>query len=201
MDLFQRAPTFDDPIGMLRACHRRIERALEAMARVAAREEAGTLDAQAREVLGATLHYFATGVPRHAQDEEESLFPRLREQLESSGAALSGLDALEEEHVAADAAHRELDRLGQELLDTGQFLDPWDRTRFRALIRHLQALYSEHIRCEDDEILPLAASLLDSREQLAVGAEMAARRGIDWKEHRRQVADLAAHRWDRGEHR
>ena len=34
MDLFEMAPTFDDPIGMLRACHRRLERALLVMARV-----------------------------------------------------------------------------------------------------------------------------------------------------------------------
>jgi hemerythrin-like domain-containing protein len=197
MDLFERAPTFDDPIGMLRACHRRIERALDVMARVADREEQGALDGEAREALRATLHYFATGVPRHARDEEESLFPRLREQLAESGSALCGLEALEQEHVTADAAHRDLERLGQQLLDTGRFLDPLERERFRERIRQLQALYAEHIRREDEEILPLAAAVIDAREQVAIGAEMAARRGIDWKEHRRQVAELAAHRWDR----
>jgi hypothetical protein len=136
MNPFERAPTFDDPIGMLHACHRRIERALDAMARVAAREASGT----------------------------------------------------------ADAAHRELKQLGQELLGTGRFFDPLERTRFQELIRQLQQLYAEHIRREDQEILLMAASLLDLREKLAVGAEMAARRGIDWREHRRQVAKLAAHR-------
>jgi hemerythrin-like domain-containing protein len=199
MDPFEWAPTFDDPIAMLRACHRRIERALDVMARVAAREESrGTLDAEAREALRATLHYFATGVPRHARDEEESLFPRLREQLEGSATVLGGLDALEQEHIAADAAHGELEQLGQGLLDTGCFLDPSERARFSERIRQLQELYAEHIRREDEEIFPLAEATLDAREQVTIGAEMAARRGIDWKEHRWQVEELAAHRWDRG---
>ena len=78
MDLFEMSPTFEDPLGMLRACHRRIERALDALQLLVEREQQEGLGEGARESLRQILHYFATGVPRHAKDEEESLFPRMR---------------------------------------------------------------------------------------------------------------------------
>ena len=45
------------------------------MERLAAREQAQELDAPARDALRQTLHYFATGIPRHAADEEEFALP------------------------------------------------------------------------------------------------------------------------------
>src|SRR6185369_2189240 len=114
IDLFEAAPTFDDPLGMRRACHRRIERALGVIDRVVALEQEGSLEPDAREALRQTLRYFAMGVPRHAADEEESLFPRLRDALgENASVMLSVLDGLAGEHAAADAAHRELELLGE----------------------------------------------------------------------------------------
>jgi hemerythrin-like domain-containing protein len=206
MDLFELAPTFDDPIGMLRACHRRIERALDVIARVAEREHAGALDAEAREALRRTLHYFNTGVPRHAADEEESLFPRLRgatgKPLPCGSVqnpplleTLRKLQALEAEHARADAAHRELDALGERLLETGQFERADDRVRFGELIAELKALYEEHIRIEDEELFPLAAKLVDAQEQEIIGTEMAHRRGIDRDRHREIVARLEDQPW------
>jgi len=208
MDLFETAPTFDDPLGMLRACHRRIERALDVMARVAACEKHGPLDAAAREALRRTLHYFNTGVPRHAADEEESLFPRLRA---ATGKPLSGgrvpslplldtlrkLQALEAEHARADAAHRELDALGEGLLATGRFERSEERARFGALIEELRALYAGHIRIEDEELFPLAAELVDAQEQESIGTEMAHRRGIDRERHREMVMELEGRSWRR----
>src|SRR5262249_39206988 len=120
IELFGTAPTFDDPLGMLRACHRRIERALAALEQVTGREARGTLDPESRAALLRVLDYFATGVPRHAADEEESLFPRMRGALAGSGStALAALETLEQEHTTASAAHRELDALGRQLAETG----------------------------------------------------------------------------------
>jgi hemerythrin-like domain-containing protein len=206
MDLFEMAPTFDDPIGMLRACHRRIERALDVIGRVAALEKEGPLDHEALEALRRILHYFGNGIPRHAADEEESLFPRLRaaarrgvpwdrHQGVSLSAALCRLDALEKEHALADAAHQELDALGETLLERGRFEKTEERARFNELIAQLQRLYREHIRIEDDELFPLAARCVDAPERDAIGTEMADRRGIDRGHHRALIAELESRPW------
>ena len=188
-DLFEGAPTFGDPLGMLRACHRRIERALEVTERIAVLEHEGPLDEKAREALAATLRYFGVGVPRHSADEDESLFPRLRAAGDIGGAADTA-ERLAEEHELLGTAHREIDALGQELLSTGRFSCADRRARFGLLIERLRTLYGEHIRVEDEELFPAAERALDPAELEAVGAEMAARRGIDWQQHRRALSQL-----------
>ena len=69
---------FDDPIGMLADCHRRIERFLNILCRVAERAEGRALSGEECEVIQAALKYFQESGPRHNKDEEESIFPRLR---------------------------------------------------------------------------------------------------------------------------
>jgi hemerythrin-like domain-containing protein len=198
MDLFEMAPTFEDPLGMLRACHRRIERALDALQLLVEGEQQEGLGEGARESLRQILHYFATGVPRHAKDEEESLFPRMRSALEERDSAASAkLNTLEHDHAAADRAHRELELLGERLLSSGRFEHEAERARFATLAETLRHLYREHIRLEDDEILPLAASVVDAEEKEAIGAEMASRRGIDWDRQREVVARLESRPWSR----
>ncbi|HEU4751709.1 MAG TPA: hemerythrin domain-containing protein [Armatimonadota bacterium] len=188
-DLFESAPTFDDPLGMLRACHRRIERALDVTERIVEIEREGPLDGRTREALARTLQYFRVGVPRHSADEEESLFPRLRGVQEIAGAANTA-EYLVEEHEVLDAAHRELDTLGDELLAEGRFASPEKRDRFGLLVRRLRTIYREHIRVEDEELFPAAESALRPEELESVGAEMAGRRGIDWQQHRETLSRM-----------
>jgi hemerythrin-like domain-containing protein len=195
-DPFEAAPTFDDPLGMLRACHRRIERALDVTERIVALEAEGPLDERARLALSRTLHYFRIGVPRHAADEEESLFPRLGSAGEIGGAANTP-DYLAAEHEVLDAAHRELDELGQELLANGRFSSGENRGRFGLLVQRLRCIYREHIRVEDDELFPTAAQALDPAALEAIGAEMAARRNIDLEQHRETISRLEAARGKR----
>jgi hemerythrin-like domain-containing protein len=198
IDLFQMAPTFDDPLGMLRACHRRIERALAVTEQIALREQEQALDEPTRGALRQTLHYFATGIPRHAADEEESLFPRVGAALPvGDRSAARSMEVLAREHAAADEAHQALEALGEKLLETGRFERAEERARFQELITTLQQLYQEHIRREDEELLPLAAGLIDAPQREAIGREMAARRGIDWEQHRQAVLRLEAQPWSR----
>jgi len=69
---------FDDPIGMLKDCHRRIESFLGILCVVIDRTQGRSLTDEEREAVKAALQYFRTGGQRHTADEEESLFPRLR---------------------------------------------------------------------------------------------------------------------------
>ena len=68
-------PSFDDPIGMLEACHRRIEQKLEALARASAALATDTPAALA--ALAEVVGYFDQAGTRHKEDEEFSLFPRV----------------------------------------------------------------------------------------------------------------------------
>src|SRR5664279_268570 len=86
---------FDDPIGMLTDCHRRIESFLGILCIVAERATGRTLTHQEKAAVEASLQYFRSGGQRHTADEEESLFPRLRA---STASPPEQLETLERDH-------------------------------------------------------------------------------------------------------
>jgi hemerythrin-like domain-containing protein len=163
---------------MLGDCHRRIERFLNVLVTVAAREKGGPLTEQQRTALETSLRYFREAAPKHTADEEESLFPRLR-RLDPAGsqAILTRIDSLEQDHECAQKAHDEVDRLGQLWLTNGR-LSPEEALRLSTVLDQLARLYRNHIAIEDSEVFPFAASVLPPSERSSVGAEMAARRGM-----------------------
>ena len=79
-DLFSdaTAPSFDDPLGMLAACHGRIERQLATLERLQRHLPEHGCDVDARAAARGILRYFDTAAPNHHADEEASVFPRLR---------------------------------------------------------------------------------------------------------------------------
>jgi hemerythrin-like domain-containing protein len=172
---------FDNPLGLLSDCHRRIERFLEQLIRVAeARTEQpdAPLNVEHRSALDTALRYFREAAPLHTRDEEESLFPRLR-QSDSPAAreALAALDALEADHDTADALHVEVERLGRRWLESGA-LSATELVSLRDMLIHLRTLYQRHIAVEDTQLFPLAGQALSAEEQTEIGREMAKRRGL-----------------------
>src|SRR5215471_17459172 len=96
---------FDEPLGLLSDCHRRIEHFLAVLASIAERSK-GPLSPSERSQLEGALSYFATAAPRHTADEEQSLFPRLRaSQDPAARAALDTVARLEHDHAIADGRH------------------------------------------------------------------------------------------------
>ena len=173
----KRESDFSDPIGMLGDCHRRIERFLHVLVKVAA-QNGGVLDEEQRTALTTSLRYFRDAAPKHTADEEDSLFPRLRK---TGGAEalslLARIESLEQEHECASGAHDEVELLGQRWLDQGT-LNAVEAARFPVLAGQLATLYRRHIEIEDTEIFPAASRILSDADRAAVGAEMANRRGI-----------------------
>ena len=171
---------FDQPLGLLSDCHRRIENFLGVMIRVLERSQHGSkpLEFDEREGLETALKYFDVAAPRHTQDEEESLFPRLRESNNPAAhAALAQVQLLEEDHIHADAMHAGAKALCRRWLDIGP-LSATDLHRLDKLLRELQQMYARHIAVEDKELFPLAAQVLNYRQLEEVGQEMAKRRGL-----------------------
>lgn len=164
---------FDDPIGMLTDCHRRIEQFLNILCVVAERAAGRAMTGEESAAVLASLQYFRVGGQRHNADEEESLFPRLR----ASGAQkeLSEIESLESDHQDANRLHTDIAALYEKWISTGP-LGLKDEDDLLAGTQHLKRLYTEHIRLEEQVVFPRAAKLLNKESIATIGEEFRARR-------------------------
>jgi len=173
-DLFGEpgAPTFDDPIGMLRACHGRIERQLTTLQRLCAHLPEHGADRDAQAAARAILRYFDNAAPNHHADEEASVFPRL---LARAPAARDTIATLERDHHGAfEANWRHLRPLLAAIAAAERETLPPD------LVREVCDAYAAHIALENDRLFPLCEEMLTPAELAVIGGEMAARRGVPW---------------------
>ena len=136
------------------------------------------LTEETRPALESALRYFREAAPKHTADEEESLFPRLRQMhhLDVEN-AIERLELLEHDHILAGSSHAEAEELGQRYLATGS-LEAAGVEAFRKAIASLVSMYKQHIEIEDNLVFPLAARLLSPTDKLTIANEMAARRKL-----------------------
>jgi hemerythrin-like domain-containing protein len=177
------SPTFQQPLELLSDCHRRVESFLRALILVADQARGGELNSKQREALETALHYFREAAPKHTADEEESLFPRMRELGgDVAREVFAKIRALEADHEVAKVSHDAVEQLGQQWLATRQ-LSADETSRLLDHLRKLQSIYERHIAVEDNEIFPLAKQVLDPKTLKDVGREMAERRGqnFEWQ--------------------
>lgn len=173
MELFATAPGFDDPLGLLQACHQRIERHCRTLERLPAHLDTHGPDRAAREAAGQILRYFTQAAPHHHADEEQDLFPRLRRCLEDPECPdelVRWLDELEAQHREQEEVWSHLEP-GLRRLALGGIPEVLP-------VRRFVDLYRGHMAVENERVLPLAARLLGISELEAVGSAMRARRGI-----------------------
>lgn len=171
-DLFGEpgAPSFDDPLGMLRACHGRIQRQLATLERLLAHLPEHGADRDAQAAARAILRYFDTAASNHHADEDASLFPRI---LARSPAARDIVAVLERDHQGPFVANWQRLRPLLAAIAAGQ-----RETLPPDLVHDIRAAYDAHIALENDRLLPLCEDLLTPDELAAIGREMAARRGV-----------------------
>lgn len=133
---------------------------------------------ETRAALESALRYFREAAPKHTADEEESLFPRMRQKRDPNlEAAIRKLEPLEHDHLLAGSLHAEMEELGQRYLAAGS-LEPTGVDAFRKAIVSLVSIYKQHISIEDDLVFPLAERLLSDADKAAIANEMAARRKL-----------------------
>lgn len=131
-----------------------------------------------RRALESALGYFSQAVPKHTADEEESLFPRLRDNSDPEViSVLARLDELEREHRWADPLHARVKGIGLKYLSNGS-LSNQEVESLKTSIRELRSLYQRHLQFEDDVIFPLAARALTDQDKSAIASEMADRRKV-----------------------
>src|SRR5271166_1567005 len=107
---------FNDPIGMLKDCHRRIESFLGILCVVVDRAQGRSLTDAERDAVKAALQYFRTGGQRHTADEEESLFPRLRR---GNAESFEEINRLEDDHHEASNLHEAVERHYSTWIESG----------------------------------------------------------------------------------
>jgi len=171
-------PDFTNPLGLLVHCHEKIEAQLGVLERAAEILRAG--DRQSLPPVFAAVDmacaHFATPGVKHTEDEEISLFPRLRERGGAAGQdALAAMAELELQHRSAELLHAQFDQLVGRLPRDGS-ADAKDLDRFSSLVTELMTLYRPHILLENNFVFPVAARVLPGSEIQALGEEMRARR-------------------------
>lgn len=172
LDSNAKAPTFDDPLEMLHACHGKILRQCDTLRKLLTHLRTHGCDTQARQAAQSVLRYFNTAGQFHHQDEEENLFPSLRASADTDPEQLDALlQRLLKEHVVMLAAW---DDLRPVLLQLAEGMNT--RLDERLAERFINA-YTTHIAVENSELLPLAARLLTPEQLRQIGTCMAARRG------------------------
>lgn len=185
---------FNEPIRLMRDCHRRVEKFLGILQRIVADRAGGELNAEYREALGAALRYFKSAAPWHTRDEEDSLFPRMRELKDGRAVAvMERIASLESDHDEANVKHAAIDGLGNRWLEAGT-LNEADLDRLRRLVDELQQTYQKHIADEDNVVFPLAEQLLPATSLTAIGREMAERRGLNPDMPERRCKHASRHR-------
>jgi len=169
-DLLPAAPTFDQPLKMLYACHDRIRAQCETLHRLVSYLLEQGNDTQATQAARAILRYFDTAGQHHHQDEEQDLFPALL--AEGDSEAAKHVARLLEEHQALDAAWQALrPQLAALAEERGNTLDA-------GIATHFIDRYTHHIAFENGSLLPLAQTLLDAKTLERIGRNMAIRRGL-----------------------
>jgi hemerythrin-like domain-containing protein len=163
---------FDDPIGMLKDCHRRIESFLHVLCVVVDRAQGRKVTDEERAAVQAALQYFRTGGQRHTADEEQSLFPRLRK---SDAQAFEEIDRLEHDHREANDLHTSVERLYIAWIESSG-LTPDEAQQLLSETSRLKQLYSDHIEVEETKVFARAAQVLDHNALTAIGTEFRLRR-------------------------
>ena len=161
-------PGFEDPVGVMAHCHRRIEQKLAMIPRIVVALRSG--DEEAMSALEEVLRYFDHGGRRHHEDEEYSVFPRI-----ASDLSRALIDDLTAEHRAHEAIYLAFRTVAKRILD----MPAEGATLADELAVHGAALtdvYKAHIAKEEADLFPIIQAL-EEKELRAIGLEMRLRRG------------------------
>jgi hemerythrin-like domain-containing protein len=163
---------FEQPFAMLEACHERVQRTLDLLARLRTHVRQQGADEPARQAARDVLRYFDIAAPLHHEDEELHVFPLL---LAESGAEVQALvRQLQADHVAM-AADWSVARSALQSLAAGEL--PHFSDTDEVLLDRFAQRYAAHIRAEEGQAYPAALRLLQPSALDRMGEEMSRRRG------------------------
>ena len=171
--LFDATVGFDDPLEILLACHRRIEKQLETLKRLRAHLDSGPMDAEASRAAQSVLRYFPRSAAHHHDDEEKDVFPLLDQRITDPGER-TRFDALRE---GLEREHREIEshwaRLKKPLEGIAEGLP---RVLPPSDVHAFVAAYARHILAEESALQEFFDRWLNDDDRRELGRSMSARR-------------------------
>ena len=171
MNFFQpSAPSLDEPLEILEACHGRIEAQLETLFKLEKHIRTTGADTAAKEAAQRLLNYFDVAGVHHHEDEEQDLFPILRRIAHQDAPLQRLIDQLliEHQHLACLWAEQRPQLLAV-LSGNPEALLP-------QTIAPLSEAYRAHIAQENTLLLPAARRYLNAADQQTLIISMTARR-------------------------
>lgn len=182
----------EDGLEMMERSHRRLEERMVELQRAAEAIVRQRADAGELEQVDAVISFLERSAARHESDEEESLFPRLRQVAELA----SLMSDLAQEHDQHRHLVAHLRALRSGWPEAGP--DAGDGAALAIAANELARAYRVHIEREERELMPLARDRLSADERVQVGLEMERRRNGDGGGrgggHRRRPAGAAGPR-------
>lgn len=158
-------------ISLLTGCHDRIRHFTGIAMRIAQNPDAPP--AELSDAAASVVRYYTVALPLHEQDENESVYPRLRDAGPPADVAAAN-DAMLHQHAGLNEVVAELLPLWQEVQR-----NPAAIASFAAPLRErtlrLEALWQEHLRLEEEIVFPAMQREL-AAQLPAIAAEMRARR-------------------------
>ena len=79
-NLHENLPGFDEPLALLRACHKNILDHCDRLEGLVTHIDTQGIDDEARQAARNIVRYFSSSALLHHRDEEEDLFPRMNRQ-------------------------------------------------------------------------------------------------------------------------
>jgi iron-sulfur cluster repair protein YtfE (RIC family) len=162
-----------DAVDLLLECHVRIRDFLAMARRVG--EARGTAPEELAQAAARVHRYFTQALPLHAQDEEDSILPRLRGRDAALDRALADMAREHGEHerplAVLAGACAEVARDPARLAPLAPVL--------LAATGELERHFAVHLEREEAVVFPAIRRLLAAGEDAAIVAEIRRRRGVE----------------------
>ena len=165
--LQESAPDFNDPIGLLLACHQRILSHCDILERLVSHVAENGVDEDARKAALQVYRYFSTAGLLHHMDEEKDVFPLL----------------IRQSIKMAEIIHR-LKKDHQEMHVSWSGLAPLlskpvsivEAEQFPEMVEKFCQLYRNHVKLEEREFFSKAVHILSTDQLKTIGKNMKDRR-------------------------
>lgn len=162
-----------EPLDLLRGCHTRIRHFMQLGRTLADAEEEPQIEIV--DAAAAVFRYFSQALPLHEADENESLYPRLRETTPENGLVSEAAETMVEQHRVIDELVAELLPLCATLRRQPEHLPSLAR-RLQSVTSTLGLIFAAHLMLEETVIFPAVPQLLTPAQIEEVSGEMRARR-------------------------
>lgn len=167
------APAPPTPVEMLQDCHARIRHFLQ-LGRTLA-DAQGAPESEIADAASAVYRYFRRALPLHEADENQTLFPRLRNALPLGGLAREAAETMVKQHKAIDELVAELLEPCDTLRHHPERL-PILASRLQDVTGALARVFEAHLRMEETVVFPAIRDSLTDEQLQEMSHEMQQRR-------------------------